>query len=255
MILDNFHVVLVEPKYDGNVGSVARVMRNFGFSRLVLVKPPPLGKEARAMSMHGREILEKAVRLRSFGELEGRFDFLVGTSSVVARDKNYLRTPVLTDCLSRALEVRGRIALVFGREDAGLSNREIEACDMLVNIPSNPEYPTLNLSQSVGILLYELSRGVWSGTLRQNRKLQELSGVEKNVLLERFGLLADSVRKREFDRKLAKMTFRHVVSRSFISSGEASTLIGVLRKAGEALAKKKAQITPPYGRIICLKPK
>lgn len=241
MILDNFHVVLVEPKYGGNVGSVARVMKNFGFRSLVLVNPPKLGKEARAMAMHGREIMEKALKLESFGQLDGRFDFLIATSSVVASDNNYLRTPVLADRLSGTLEVRGKIALIFGREDMGLSNDEIDACDMLVNIPSNPKYPTLNLSQSVGILLYELSKDLWSGRLRENKKLQELSGVEKKVLLDKFGILADKVNQREFESKLAQKTFKHVVSRAFISSGEASTLIGVFRKAGERLNKRGAK--------------
>ncbi|MFH1126189.1 MAG: TrmH family RNA methyltransferase, partial [Candidatus Altiarchaeota archaeon] len=80
----DFSVVLVEPKYEGNVGSVARLMKNFGFKSLVLVKPPKLDKEARAMSMHGRDILEKAVKLKSFKQLEEKFDLLIATSSVVA---------------------------------------------------------------------------------------------------------------------------------------------------------------------------
>jgi len=241
MFLDNFSVVLVGPKYEGNVGSVARLMKNFGFSSLVLVNPPELDSEARAMAMHGRDVLEKAVTLKSFSELEEKFDVLVATSSVVANDKNHLRTPVLPEHLAGSKEVRGRIALIFGREDIGLSNGEIEACDLLLHIPSNPAYPTLNLSHSVGILLYELSKDVWLGRLKRKKKLQELSGVEKNVLLEKFSALADVVYDRDFDRKLAKKTFRQLVSRAFMSSGEASTLIGVIRKAGERLREKRVK--------------
>jgi tRNA/rRNA methyltransferase len=241
MILDNFSVVLVEPKYEGNVGSVARLMKNFGFSRLVLVNPPKLDKEARAMSMHGRDILEKAIVLKSFREVERRFDMLIATTSVVASDKNYMRTPILPEHMKGSMGVKGRIALIFGREDYGLANDEIEACDMLLSIPSNPEYPTLNLSHSVGILLYELSKDVWTGRLKTRKKLQELSGVEKKVLLEKFSALADSVHAKDFDRKLAKKTFRQMVSRAFMSSGEASTLIGVIRKAGDLLRKKKGR--------------
>lgn len=236
MTLDNFHVVLVGPKYDGNVGSVARVMKNFGFKNLVLVNPPALGKEARAMAMHGREIMENALRLKSFNELEKRFDFLVATSAVTATDKNALRTPILPTQLSRTLEVKGKIALIFGREDYGLHNDEIEACDLLLNIPSNPEYPTLNLAQSVAVLLYDLSKDVWTAKLKKKKKFQELSGVEKRILLEWFNELAAVVHpKKEFDRKLAKKTFKQLVSRAFISSGEASTLIGLFRKTVERL--------------------
>jgi len=239
MFLDNFSVVLVEPKYEGNIGSVARVMKNFGFGRLVLINPPKLGKEARAMSMHGRDILESAVKLKSFKELENRFDFLIATSSVTASDKNYFRTPILPEQLSRTLEVEGNIALIFGREDYGLSNEEIEQCDLLLNIPSNPAYPTLNLSHSVGILLYDLSKGHWIGRLKKKKKFQELSGVEKKVLLEKFNALVDLAQKKVFDRKLAKKTFRQIISRAFISSGEASTMIGIIRKAGEKVSKSK----------------
>ncbi|MDD5111091.1 MAG: RNA methyltransferase [Candidatus Altiarchaeota archaeon] len=242
MILDNFSVVLVEPVYEGNVGSVARVMKNLGFSKLVLINPPKLDKEARARSMHGRSIMENAVILKSFGELSKRFDFVVGTTAVVGNDKNYLRTPVLPERLSRTLAVKGNIALVFGREDRGLENGEIDACDMLVSIPANPEYPTMNVSQSVGILLYELSRDVWRAKAREKRKMQELSGVEKNILMERFSDLANIALDKDFDRMLAKKTFRHVISRSFISSGEASTLIGVIKKAcGKALGRKRGK--------------
>jgi len=241
VILDNFTVVLVEPKYGGNIGSVARFMKNFGFSRLALVNPPELGSEARAMAMHGRDILEKASKFKSLEKAEKKFDIVVGTSSVVATDRNYMRTPVLPENLKRSLEVKGRIALVFGREDYGLTNEEIESCDMLLNIPADPKYPTLNLAQSVGIVLYELSRGYWAGKLKTRKKMQELSGVEKRVLLEKFDTLADLVHDREFDRKLSKKTFKHLVSRSFISSGEASTLIGVLRKAGERLKGRREE--------------
>jgi tRNA/rRNA methyltransferase len=242
MILDNFRVVLVEPVYEGNVGSVARVMKNLGFSKLVLINPPKLDKEARARSMRGRSIMENAVVLKSFSELSRRFDFVVGTTAVVGNDKNYLRTPVLPEHLARTLAVKGKIALVFGREDRGLENGELEACDMLVSIPANPEYPTMNVSQSVGILLYELSRGVWRGKVREKRKMQELSGVEKRILLERFSGLADAALDKKFDRMLAKKTFKQVVSRAFISSGEASTLIGVIKKACEkALGKKRGK--------------
>ncbi len=98
-----FSVVLIEPKYQGNIGSVARVMKNFGFSELVLVNPPDMGKEAIAMAMHGRDVLENAKIIRDFEEVKDRFDFLIATSAVVASDSNSKRTPVIPEELKNAV--------------------------------------------------------------------------------------------------------------------------------------------------------
>lgn len=235
----NFSVVLVEPRYEGNVGSVARVMKNFGFDNLVLVNPPVLDKEARAMSMHGRDILEKAVVLEDFSEVVDRFSFLVGSSAQVASDGNTLRTPVTPDGLGNALDSESDIALVFGREDYGLLNEELQQCDSIVYIPANTEYPTLNLAQSVGIILYELSRQPHEKDLRRSRKkFNKLNVDEKRVLLEKYDKLVDLIYDRDFENRLTKKTFRQLLGRSFLSGREASTLIGLFRRAGEQIEDK-----------------
>ena len=87
-----FSVIFVEPVYQGNIGSVARVMKNFGFKELVLVNPPEITGEARAMAMHAQEVLGNAKILKNFSDLQGKFDFLIATSAVIASDKNPLRT-------------------------------------------------------------------------------------------------------------------------------------------------------------------
>jgi tRNA/rRNA methyltransferase len=227
----SFSVVLVEPRYGGNVGSVARVMKNFGFKELVLINPPELEKEARAMAMHGRDVLENAGVLDGFGKLKEEFDFLVATTAIIATDKNPMRTPVFPEDLRNSLEIDGRVGLVFGREDYGLCNEEIELCDLIVSIPASGEYPTLNLSHSVAILLYEISK---QGHERKRGGLKKFKGVnltEKRVLLEKFDALVDSVHSREQDAKLAKKTFRQLIGRAFISGRESFTLIGLFRKA------------------------
>lgn len=229
MLQDLFHVVLVEPRYDGNVGAVARAMKNFGFGNLALVKPPPLGAEARKASMHGRDIMEKAVVYGSFDEMAESFDFLVGTSAKLAGDANTLRTPVFPEELLKASGSRGRVALLFGREDVGLLNGELERCDMQVTIPANPEYPTLNLSHSVAVLLYELSNE--RNRRSAGKKLKPLSLVEKTYMLKFFDELADASYKWGFEKRLAKRTFRAIVGRAFISGREAKTMMGFFRNA------------------------
>jgi len=225
-----FFVVLVKPKYQGNIGSVARLMKNFGFTNLVLVNPPKLEGEARAMAMHGRDILKGAEVLKGFKDVKGRFDFLVATSAVIAGDSNAMRSPVTPDELGNSLDLDGKVGILFGREDTGLSNDEIAACDMLVTIPASDDYPTLNLSQSVAIILYELSRASNRKGLRKFRKAKK---IEKDILLEKFNALVDSVYREDFRRRVAKKTFKQLIGRAFISGLEATTLIGVFRRASE----------------------
>ena len=229
-----FFVVLVGPKYQGNIGSVARLMKNFGFKNLVLVKPPKLEGEARAMAMHGRDILKGAKVLKGFDELKGKFDFLVATSAVVAGDSNAMRSPVAPEELGNSLDLDGRVGILFGREDTGLSNDEIAACDMLVTIPASDEYPTLNLSQSVAIILYEISKASNRKGLRKFRKAKK---IEKDVMLDKFNRLVDSVYREDFRRRVAKKTFRQLIGRAFISGLEATTLTGIFRKASEKRKK------------------
>jgi len=229
-----FHVILVEPRYDGNIGSVARVMKNFGFTRLALVKPPEIGPEGRRNSMHARDIMEKARVYKSFDEAAADFDFLVGTTAKVAGDGNKLRTPVFPEELRNAAESKGRIGLLFGREDCGLLNEELERCDMQVTIPANPEYPTLNLAMSVGIVLYELSREI-NRQKAKKKKFRVLSGKQKEVMLGFYDNVVDAIYDQEFENTLAKKTFRQLTGRAFISGRESKTLTGLLRRAGERL--------------------
>jgi len=231
----DFSVILVEPKYEGNIGSIARVMKNFGFEDLVLVKPPKLGREARRMSMHGFDVLEAARVVGSLREVEGNFDVLVATSAVSATDKNSIRSPVTPEALSEALKTSGKVGLVFGREDHGLLNEEISFCDILVSIPANPEYPTFNVVQSAAILLYELRRQEYLLAIKDKRKFRRLSRVEKDQMLLRYDELVEAVLEGEYEHRLAKKTFRSLVGRAFISSREAFTLIGVFRKAREKM--------------------
>lgn len=227
-------MILVEPRYDGNVGSVARVMRNFGFEDLVLVAPPQIGPEGRRNSMHARDLLEKAVVRESFDEVVGDYDFLVGTTAKVAKDGNTLRTPVFPEELVNAVDAKGKVGLVFGREDYGLLNEELERCDMQVTIPANPEYPTLNLAMSVGVILYGLSSEI-NKKKATGKKFRELSGKQKEILLKFYEGIVDEIYDREYENSLAKKTFRQLIGRAFISGRESQTLTGLLRKAGDKI--------------------
>ena len=156
--MPTIRVVLVEPKNEGNVGAVARAMKNFGVADLVLVKPCRLGAEARQRAMRGIEIMEAA---RAVDDLETALrdaDLIVGTSGIDTRSEKRFARISLTprDFAARVAKMDGRVALVFGREDFGLLDEELRRCDLLTTIPASSDYPILNLSHAVTILLYEL---------------------------------------------------------------------------------------------------
>jgi tRNA/rRNA methyltransferase len=156
--LDGIKIILVEPVGPLNVGSVARVMKNMGLSQLVLVSPQcdPLGEEARRMAVHGVELLEQAQQVPSLAiALQGCHRAIATT----ARSRS-LETPLETprQALPWLIQPSLTTALIFGREDRGLSNDELNQAHRFVGIPANPNYTSLNLAQSVAICAYELSQ-------------------------------------------------------------------------------------------------
>ena len=149
------HVVLMEPEHPANIGAVARIMKNFGFKKLVLVNPKcNINEDSHNLAKNAQDVLNNAKIANS---IEG-FDYVIGTTAIIGNDYNIPRTPLspkeLAEKLSQVKEKQ--IALLFGRESAGLSNEEIKDCDFIVNIPSANDYTTLNLSHAVGVLLYEI---------------------------------------------------------------------------------------------------
>jgi tRNA/rRNA methyltransferase len=162
MSLDRCRVVLVRPHYAGNVGSVARVMRNFGLRDLVLVEPvaDPTHLDAVMMAVRGLDVLKSARVVPTFAEAVADCVFVMATSGEVGGviRKGYWGTPEeKVPALLAALD-RGPSALVFGPEPSGLTVPEIAACHGMMFIPSDEEYQSLNLAQAVAVCLYELRR-------------------------------------------------------------------------------------------------
>jgi TrmH family RNA methyltransferase len=178
-----------------------------------------------------------AKAFESFDEVVKGYDFLVGTTAKVGHDSAIIRAPIFPESLAAALDVKGKVALVFGREDYGLLNEEIVGCDVLVTIPGSQQYPTLNLAQSVGIILYELSRGI-NKEGYDRKKYRRLDKTEKEYLLRFYDEMIDATYDQEYEKRLAKKTFRSIIGRAFVSGGEAKTMMGVFRKATGRMLKK-----------------
>ena len=152
-------VVLLEPLYGGNVGSVARVMMNFGFEDLVLVNPPTIEGETRAFASNAIDFLESATVCENFEDAISDSNLIIGTTSKMGLTENrHVRMPAYSpkELKSKLDGKEGVVSLIFGREDKGLSALEPSRCDLIAVIPASSAYPVMNLSHAVAIFLYEL---------------------------------------------------------------------------------------------------
>ena len=220
-------VVLVEPKYPGNIGAVARVMKNTGLRSLYIIGGPEIDDEALIRSVHGRDILESSKRISSISEVRDFADYVVGTSSVPTLNrKKFVRIPMTPDEMWRKLLPSGkRIALLFGREDDGLRTQEIEICDFFLYIPANPDYSAYNLSHAVAIVLYKLFEQIYtSGIVPDPVKGQNLDRM--------IGRIEDIVHMSGYPDHKAKnlvVMIRRILSRSDLSETEFFKLMGILK--------------------------
>ncbi|MEM3833660.1 MAG: RNA methyltransferase [Thermoprotei archaeon] len=218
-------VVVVEPIYEFNLGMIARAMKNFGFSDLYLVNPRSLGEEARKYASHAVDVLENAKIVKTLSDAIKDTDLSIATTGVIGGDYNVLRIAVPIQGLSNLINYYGNVALVFGREDHGLSNEEIALCDMVTTIPSSEEYPVMNLSHAVAVILYELTRN------KIKIKKYRLAKREERKMIERFFIETLKHTKIQAHKiRASELVFSRLLSRSFLTGREAYTLIGCFRK-------------------------
>lgn len=155
-LLDNIRIVLVNTSHPGNIGAAARAMKNMGLSRLTLVAPkdyPSL--EAISRSVGAVDLLDNAVVVKDLSQAISDCVWVAGTSARLRT----IEWPILEpgECVERSLEniEQGEVAIVFGRENSGLTNEEMEKCNALLHIPTNPDFSSLNLAAAVQVVCYE----------------------------------------------------------------------------------------------------
>ena len=171
--LQKIRVVLVRPKGSGNIGSVARAMKNTGLRDLVLVGRGRTDSfSARAMAVHARDILDRAQRFDTIREAVADCGLVVGTTCRKGLYRDHVEFPreVAPDLVAAVQGDDARpAALLFGPEDHGLSNIDLKHCQRLITIPSHPEQPSLNLAQAVMVCLYEIYLAAVLGPPREER--------------------------------------------------------------------------------------
>jgi tRNA/rRNA methyltransferase len=239
--LDNVRIILVEPAGALNVGSVARVMKNMGLHHLVLVNPhcDPVGAEARQMAVHAADILEAAQRVDALPlALEGCYRAIATT----ARPRS-LSTPLEHPRQALPWLLETPSALIFGPEDRGLNNEELNYAQRFMAIPSNSVYPSLNLAQAVAICCYELYQSVlapqpvqtyWVAEEDIGGEVASMDAVEQYFQhLESVLLKIGYLHSHTAASRMQK--FRQIYGRSQLSPTELALLRGTLRQVEWAI--------------------
>ncbi|MCX9011615.1 MAG: RNA methyltransferase [Candidatus Methanoperedens sp.] len=221
-----FRVVLVEPIYSGNVGSVARAMKNFGFSELVLLNPCVLDNPARVMAVHAYDIIENARIEFSLEDALAGSNTIIGTTGLAGKtDNEHMRIPALSPrkLREKLTGKSGVVSLLFGREDDGLKNEELELCDIIVNIPASRDYPSMNLSHAVAVILYELS-DICGGEIY----LADHFDIE--LLYEHIEEMLSDIEYKEHKKGKTLLMLKRILGRAELTGREVQTLRGILRR-------------------------
>jgi len=182
------NIVLVDTIHPGNIGSVARAMKTMGLSKLSLVNPRifPSG-DANALSGNATDVLENANTYSSIKEAIKDSTFVYATSS---RDRS-IQWPILNassaaEKICNEVNSDKEISIIFGKEDRGLTNTELEYANNLIEIPANPEYPVLNLAMSAQIICYEIFKFSNNNNVKEWRDYPEVNSEQLQRLINHF---------------------------------------------------------------------
>ncbi|ACK68957.1 RNA methyltransferase, TrmH family, group 1 [Gloeothece citriformis PCC 7424] len=246
--LEEIKIILVEPAGALNVGSVARVMKNMGLKRLILVNPrcDPFSDEAKRMAVHGQDILEQLQLVNSLPQALTGCQRAIATTSRMRTLPTVLETP--RDALPWLLDSGVKGALIFGPEDRGLSNEELNYAQRFVCIPANPDYPSLNLAQAVAVCVYELYQATLTPVAKrksedESASLEDLERYYQDLetLLLKIGYLYPHTASARMEK------FRRMYYKANLNREELAMLRGILRQmnwAMQHLAKIESHKNP-----------
>lgn len=251
--LKNIRVVLVDPIYPGNVGAVCRCMANCGITDLAIAERTREidTEDCRKRAMHAGNIFDQRREFPSLAEAVADCGLVAGTSARQGLYRAHSRTPRewAPFFVERAHD--NRIALVFGTEDKGLAKEHLTLCTQIIQIPSHPDYSSLNLSHAVMVCCYELF--VAAGTFVPS---EEPSVEASSDLRERmFSLWEQTLLDIGFmkDDKAGHMMFglRRILSRGLLTEADIKILMGIARQsqwnALELRKRKEGDVPPPPG--------
>lgn len=225
----NISIVLCKPKYAGNVGSVARAAKNMGIKQIVVVGTTDLDREAmQRRSTHlAADVLDAITYVDTLEEALADFTYIVGTTARLGKARGPFVSPRSAAKTIAGLSQKNKIALLFGPEDTGLVNDELRLCHSVVTIPTSREFTSLNLSQAVMILCYEIFVVETAGEATPKLALSsELEGMYSQMkdLLSQIGFLNPE------NPEYWMLDLRRFFSRCNLTSREVKIVRGIVRK-------------------------
>ncbi|HYZ50168.1 MAG TPA: RNA methyltransferase [Nitrososphaeraceae archaeon] len=240
-------VALVEPHYEYNVGYVARIMKNFGFTDMFLIDPKFNEEEAIRFATHGKDVLSSAT-IVSLKELRNKFDILIGTTALPAKSRlNVVRnfiSPTQLSNLIRQSENKIDFCIVLGRESSGLLNLEMEICDLVVIIDTKTEYKTMNISHALAILLYELSkRRKHIGKFHSVTNKDLATRQELDLLIYYVNRLANITGYDKHKLGMLNVSARRLLARALPKSKEVMLMVSLLRGAVLTITREDKEQT------------
>ena len=230
-LLQNFRVILCQTSHPGNIGSAARAMKTMGISQLYLVQPHSFpDAHATALSTGAADLLENAIVTETLAEALNGCAFAIGMS---ARKRNLSHELVnVRSAAATAIDiaVNQPVALVFGTEMSGLTNAELDLCQMLAMIPANAEYSSLNLAAAVQIMCYELRMAALQDAPINPNTVNELATIDSvegfyahlEQTLLHIGYLNPAAPKKLMER------IRRIYARNRLEKEEVNLLRGIL---------------------------
>jgi len=251
----NFTIILVQPETAGNIGAIARIMKNFDFEKLVIFNPKEtveniLSYETDGFAMHGKEILrnseiitlsDQTTHSTQFSKLMNRFDLVIASTAKGTHYRNLRRLSIFPENLNLPKSIAPlEVALIFGKESRGLTNEEIELADILIRIPTSDKYPTLNLSHACNIILYEIFKKINNISLGRGENPVILADKEdRKILYNIIKNLIEKLKIRTHKKENVLYAFKNVFERSLISKKELSLILGVFSKVESILKNKR----------------
>ena len=237
-------IVLVEPHEAGNVGAAARAMKNFGFSELAIVgsRPQVTRDAAEWWAKGGADVVQLARHCPTLQEALADVHLSVATTAIRGRHVYEELTPSEVGRVAEeTLGEQNTLALVFGREEWGLSGAEIAMCQRTASIPTAPDCPTMNLALSVAIFCYELAKGLRPPPIAKDPApgdlIQNLNSRARQLLID-LGFFADKTP----DRMCAEL--QALASKRTLTTREASLLLSLVAHVERAVHPGRRPSSP-----------
>jgi len=217
---EDLAIGVVEPKYEINLGYIARVLGNFGLDKLYLVNPKLDLEKAKIFASHASHLLDKSITL-DFKSLIKSFDLVIATTGIEV--KRTSRILELEEFVKIFPDLSSNLILILGRDTTGLTREELNECDLLLHICTKSSYESLNISHALAIILYELSK------IKGKRVKRSPSRREKEILINLALNLAKKSNYPSYKLPLLERSLKNLLSKSS-DFREVSLLLGLFRR-------------------------